>query len=62
MGASIQLIQLTLRVEREEARRRPQKAHRDDLADEKPLRPLQRDNRVISNCNLPQRQQWCECA
>ena len=63
MDSAIQLIQLTLRVEREaEAQRRPYVAYRDDLADEKTVRPPKRDNRIRRNFNLLHRRQRCECA
>ena len=63
MNPAIQLIQLTLRVEREaEAQRRPYMAYRNDLADEKPVRPPKRDNRIKGNFNLLRRRQRCECA
>ena len=62
MSPVIQLIQLTLRVEREaEAQRRPYVAYRDNLADEKTVRPSKQENRVKGNVNLF-RQQQCECA
>ena len=62
MNPVIQLIQLTLRVEREaEAQRRPYMAYRDGLADEKTVRPSKQENRVKGNVNLF-RQQQCECA
>ena len=63
MNPEIQLIQLTLRVEREaEAQRRPYVAYRDDLADEKTVSPPKRENCVKGNVNLLYRQQQCECA
>ena len=63
MDSAIQLIQLTLRVEREaEAQRRLYTAYRDDLADEKTVRPSKQDNRIKHNFNLLHRRQWCECA
>jgi hypothetical protein len=65
MEPTIQLIQLTLRVEREaEAQRRPYMVYRDDLVDEKPVRLLahQRDNRVKRIFNLFRRRQPYECA
>ena len=56
-------IQLMLRVERKEkAQRRPYMAYRDDLADEKPVRPPKRDNRIKRTFNLLRRRQRCECA
>jgi hypothetical protein len=63
MGPSTQLIQLSLRVEREaEAQRRPYMAHRDDLADEKTVHLPKRDNRIKRNSNLLHRRQQSECA
>ena len=63
MDPTIQLIQLTLRVEREaEAQRRPYMAYRNDLADEKTVRSPKRDNRIKRNFNLLRRRQRCECA
>ena len=63
MGPNIQLIQLTLRIEREaEAQRRPYMAYRDDLVDENPVRPSRQDNRIEGDFNLLRRRQQCECA
>ena len=63
MDSAIQLIQLTLRVEREaEAQRHPYMTHRDDLADEKPVGPSRRVNRIKRNFDLLHRKQQCECA
>jgi hypothetical protein len=63
MDPTIQLIQLTLRVEREaEAQRRSSMAYRDDLVDEKPVRPSKRENRVKGSFDLFYRRQRCECA
>jgi hypothetical protein len=63
MGPAIQLIQLTLRVEREaEAQRRPYMAYRDDFAAEKVVRPPEQGNRIKGNFNLLRRRQRCECA
>ena len=63
MGPSTQLIQLTLRVEREaDAQRRPYMAYRDDLADERTVRLPKRDNRIKRNFDLLYRRQQCECA
>jgi hypothetical protein len=63
MGPTIQLIQLTLRFEREaERQRRSSMAYRDDLADEKTVHPLRQDNRIKDNFNLLQRRQQRECA
>ena len=63
MNPTIQLIQLMLRVEREaEAQRRPSMAYRDDLVDEKPVRPSKRENCVKGNFSLLYRRQQCECA
>jgi len=64
MGPNIQLIQLTLRVERNaEAQRRPQMAYSDDLAAEKPVyrSTPKRNSRVKRSFNLTHRQQNCEC-
>jgi hypothetical protein len=62
MNPVIQLIQLTLRVERKaEAQRRPSMTYRDGLANEKTLRLSKRENRVKGNFNLLRRQQG-ECA
>ena len=64
MGPTIQLIQLTVRAEREaEAQCRPYIAYRDDLANEKPLRLLAHkpDNRIKRILNLFRRRQPCEC-
>ncbi len=56
-------VQWMLRVEREaEAQRRPYMEDRDDLADERPVRPPKRDNRIKHIFNLLRRQQRCECA
>ncbi len=56
-------VQLMLRVEREaEAQRRPYMAYRDDLADEKPVRPPKRDNLFERIFNPLRRRQRCECA
>lgn len=55
MEPTIQLIQLTVRVEREaEAQRRSYRVYKDDLADEKPVRLLayKRDNRIKRFFNL----------
>jgi hypothetical protein len=64
MGPTIQLIQLTVRVEREaEAQGRPYMVYRDDFVDEKPVRLLshKRDNRIKRILNLLRRRQPCEC-
>jgi len=63
MDPTIQLIQLMLRVEREvEAQRRPQVSPRDNLMDEKPVRPTKRDNRIKHIFNLLRRRQQGECS
>ena len=63
MGPTIQLIQLTLRFEREaERQRHSSMAYRDDLADEETVHPLRQDNRIKDNFNLLHRRQQCECA
>jgi hypothetical protein len=63
MGPATQLIQLSLRVEREaEAQRRPYMAYRDDFVDEGVVRPPEQDNRIKGNFSLLRRRQWCECA
>jgi hypothetical protein len=63
MNPTIQLIQLTLKVEREaEVQRRPYMVYRDDLVDEKPVRPSKREDRVKGSFNLLHRRQQCECA
>ena len=65
MGPTIQLIQLTVRAEREaEAQCRPAMAYRDDFADEKSVRltAYQQDSRVKRIWNLFRRQQPCEYA
>ncbi len=56
-------VQLMLRVEREaEAQRRLYMTYRDVLADEKPIRPPKRDNRIKRIFNPFRRRQRCECA
>ncbi len=56
-------VQLMLRVEREAgAQRRLYMAYRADLADEKPVRPPKRDNRIKRIFNPLRRRQRCECA
>jgi hypothetical protein len=59
-------IQLMLRIEREaEAQRRSYLSYRDDVADEKLIRPAKQDNLIkrIFNPRRQQRcQQQCECA
>jgi hypothetical protein len=63
MGPEIQLIQLSLRVEREaEAQRRPYMAYRDGFADEEVVRPRKQSNRIKGSFNLFRRRQLCECA
>ena len=63
MDPIIQLIHLTLRVEREaEAQRRSSMAYSDDFADEKTVYPPKQDNRIKGNFNLLYRRQQCECA
>ena len=63
MGPTIQLIQLTLRIEREaKIQRRSSMAYRDDLADEKTVHPSKQDNRIKDNFNLLHRRQQFECA
>ena len=63
MDPTIQLIQLTLRIECEmEARCRPSTVHRDDFADNKTVHPSRQENRVGGNFRLLHRQPQCECA
>lgn len=65
MGPTIQLIQLTVRAEREaEAQCRPSMAYRDDFADEKSVRlPAHgQDNRIKRILNLYRHQQPCKYA
>jgi hypothetical protein len=63
MGPTIQLIQLTLRVEREaKIQRRSSMAYRDELVDERTVHPPKQDNRIKDNFNLLHRRQQCECA
>ena len=63
MGPAVQLIQLTLRVEREaEAQRRPYMAYRDDFVGEEVVRPPEQYNRIKGNFNLLRRRECCECA
>jgi hypothetical protein len=63
MGPNIQLIQLTLRVEREaEARRRAAMTYNSDGADEKTDGSVRQEKCVGSGVNLLRRQPQCECA
>jgi hypothetical protein len=63
MNPSIELIQLTVRIERDEAAKRHQHlAHSDDFADETPVRSAERDNRIKHIFKLPRRRPQCECA
>ncbi len=58
MNPTIQLIQLTVRFEREEeAQRHTSAAHRVDLTNE--LRKL--NGRIKHIFNPPRRQQYCSC-
>lgn len=53
-------IQLMLRMEREaQAQRRPSMSCKDNF--EKPVRPLEQDNRIKRIFNLSRREQRCEC-
>lgn len=62
MGPTIQLIQLTLRIEREnEAQRRPHPAAVDNFAEELPVRSVSRGNHTSHIFQEPRRPQ-CECA
>lgn len=60
MEPVIQLIQLTLRAEREmAARRRPTVAHRDDRGDERAMLPSKREYPLEGD--VVYRRQSCEC-
>ena len=61
MDPTIQLIQLTLRLEREMERQRRRPVLRtDDFADDKTVRASGRKNRIQGNVLFCQQQ--CECA
>lgn len=63
MGPTIQLIQLTLRVEREaEAQRRLDIASGADRVDQTTVRASKRERRDNSTVDLLPRQPQCECA
>lgn len=63
MGPTIQLIQLTLRVEREaEAQRRLDIASSADRGDQTTVRASKRERRDKSTVDLLPRQPQCECA
>ena len=63
MSPTIQLIQLTLRIEREaEKQRHPSTAYSDDLAAEKGASPFKRGDRVNGSSHLFFQRQQCECA
>ena len=63
MGSTIQLIQLTLRIEREAERQYlPATVFRDDLTNGKTAGLSKWANRVKGNLSLLYRQQQCECA
>jgi hypothetical protein len=63
MDSTIQLIQLSLRIEREaERQRRLSTVHRDDLANDKPVGRSKRGKRVKGSFYLLYRQRQCECA
>ena len=63
MSPTTQLIQLTLRIEREaEKQRRSSTAYRDDLATEKSRSLSRREDRVNGSSHLFCPRQQCECA
>ena len=63
MDPNIQLIQMMLRVEREEAAHcRPQVTDSTDLAAEKPVYPAKSENRIKPIFTLARRRQLCEGA
>ncbi len=63
MDPTIQLIQLTLRVEREaEAQRRRSIPQRDDVVDEKPVHARKQNPRVERTGALLLQRQCYECA
>ncbi len=63
MDPILQLIQLTLRIEREaEAQRLRSIPQRDDAVDAKPVRARKQNRRAERTGTLLPQQQCCECA
>jgi hypothetical protein len=63
MSPTIQLIQMTLQVEREvEAQRRSDMTYSSDGADEKSVRSSKQEKRILGDVNVPRRRPQCECA
>ena len=63
MYPTIQLIQLTLRVEREaEAQRRAATTYRSASADEETVRAPHQEQHVKGDADLLRRRPQCECA
>ena len=59
MDPTIQLIQLTLRIEREaKIQRHSSMAYRDDLADERTVHPLRQDYRICSGTLFRAISEW----
>jgi hypothetical protein len=65
MGPTIQLIQMTLRVERNErkakAQRRSSMSYSSDSADEKTVHASKQKKRILGDVNLLRRQPQCVC-
>ncbi len=63
MGPTIQLIQLTLRIEGEaERQRRDQINHKDDFVSDKPIRSPGQNSQIKYVSNPHPHQHCCECA